>query len=550
MAETNCVGALNPDHMIEEIKTSIRAGDAIKVRLVLDCLRDVDRTSQNRLLYELSRADAEFAIPILNYLVTERSELCEPLPIIRESLMSQLIGHPELILRYLADPDIRDKKMIIETAGELRLEDAVPALIGILGETEQRDTIKLVISTLGLIGGTQVISTLTEYLYSADRELTVQAIYALQQVGTTTAMHWLADRMGTDSELDLLILGVFGAVQDHVSISKLNDVLHSPHTRMRGMAKELMERLGEKAVPFLIENLKEADVDFVIHSLNVLGSIGDAHSVAPIRRLLASEPEDANVRFSAYETLAMLPLQKGAYALAAGLTDREDHVCIAAARAIERNLSDLLVTGIRNLVRNGDEDARHIVKTVVNAQTGGLFLALTAEEFFQRQALVYLPHVHQDVREFYLQLLRDHGLDEFAQRVACGRTGLGASSRAKICAVDDSRVVLSIYRSTLHDLGFEPILFEFPSSALEWLEEEKPALVLTDLNMPKISGIELAQKIREKYPSEELPIIMVTTQSDARDQCAAEAAGVNDVLSKPFDAETLRAAMERYIPVP
>jgi DNA-binding response OmpR family regulator len=98
-------------------------------------------------------------------------------------------------------------------------------------------------------------------------------------------------------------------------------------------------------------------------------------------------------------------------------------------------------------------------------------------------------------------------------------------------------------------LGFEPVLFEFPASALEWLQDEKPALLLTDLNMPKISGIELARKVREIYSPAKLPIIMVTTQSDARDDGLITSAGINEILPKPFDAPTLLAAISRYIRV-
>lgn len=74
----------------------------------------------------------------------------------------------------------------------------------------------------------------------------------------------------------------------------------------------------------------------------------------------------------------------------------------------------------------------------------------------------------------------------------------------------------------------------------------KPAPVLTDLNMPEISGIELTEKIRKKYSSDELPVIMVTTQSDVQDHESA-AAGVNNILIKPFNADSLRDAMGKYI---
>ena len=74
-------------------------------------------------------------------------------------------------------------------------------------------------------------------------------------------------------------------------------------------------------------------------------------------------------------------------------------------------------------------------------------------------------------------------------------------------------------------------------------------MVLTDLNMPEISGIELTKRIRTIYSGETLPVIMVTTQSDVQDHEAAAAAGVNALLLKPFNAESLRAAMGKFIKV-
>ncbi|HFQ88947.1 MAG TPA: response regulator [Desulfobulbus sp.] len=540
---------VNTEHMVEEIRANIQTGDRIKARLVLDHLGSVDKKTQNRLLYELSRGEADFTIPLFNYLLTEYPDLAEDLPVIRETLISHLIAYPELLIRSLRDPEITDKTIMIQTAGELRLEDATLALIDLLGQTDDSPTIKLIIETLGLIGDPQSINTLTDYLYSADRELIIAAIHALGQVGTQTAMHRLAERMGTDNELDLLILGIFADVQDQVSLEKLNDTLRSHHAHMRIYAKDELIRIGSKCVPVLIENLKEADDDLLIHTLNVLGEIGDESAIMPIRKLLNSEPRNANVRFAAYEALAMLPLRKGAYTLAAGLTDPEDHVCIAAARAIDRNFNEILAAGIKNMIKARNDEARHIVKIIVNAQVDNIFLSLAGEDYFREMALVYLPHAHQDIRDHYAGLLKKNGFEEFAALVAGGTIDSGGA-RAKICAVDDSRMILNIYKATLHELGFEPVLFEFPAGALKWLEEEKPALVLTDLNMPEISGIQLTEGIRKIYPAGELPVIMVTTQSDSQDHEAAQAAGVDDILIKPFNAASLKGVMEKYLPLP
>jgi CheY-like chemotaxis protein len=547
MTSTASLAELNSDDMIDEVRASIHARDAIKVRLVLDHLGAVDQRVQHRLIYELLRADAKFTAPLLNRLVSNFPEVCQKLPIIRETLVSHLIAHPVLIERCLEDPTVTDKRIMVEVVEELQLKEAVPLLFKVLGQTTDRETIREILDVLGDLGGPESVSELTEYLYSAERDLTISAISALGRIGTAEAMNALAERMGTDNELDLQILAVFAAVQDAISLKHLNAALRSPHTRKRGFAKEKLTTVGEKAVAVLAANLTESDPDFLIHTLNVLGDMGHASAVAPIRRLLSSEPSDANVRFAAYETLARLPLSRGAFALAAGLSDKEDHVCIAAARAIDRNLNDVLVAGIKNLLHESTDDARHIVKIIINAQVESLFMSLVDEDVFQRLVLVYLPHSHREVREFHSRLLRIRGRHELASRVESAEHQSLKPKLRKICVVDDSRIVLSIYRSTLHELGFEPVLFEFPASALEWLKEEKPALVFTDLNMPKISGLELAREIREVYSTAELPIIMVTTQSDVRDDSLVTANGINEVLGKPFDATTLLDAMGRHL---
>jgi CheY-like chemotaxis protein len=536
---------LNAEHMVEEIQANITTGDSLKARLVLDHLGAVDKKTQNRLLYELSRGEVAFTVPLLNYLLTTQPELTTGLPIIRETLISNLIAYPEILLKSLANPDISDKTVMIETAGELKFEEATSVLIDLLGQVKDTSIIKLIIDNLGLIGDPESINTLTDYLYAADRELIIAAIHALGQVGTNTAMHRLAERMGTDNELDLIILGIFANVQDQVSLEKLNDTLRSHYVHMRIYAKDELVRIGAKAVPVLIENLKEGGGDLLIHTLNVLGEIGDESAVMPIRSLLNTVPRNANVRFAAYEALALLPLRKGAYTLAAGLTDSEDHVCTAAARAIDRNFNEILAAGIKNMVRPQTDEARHIVKIIVNAQVDNVFLSLASEQFFQELALVYLPHAHRDIKNHYIALLKEKGLEDFAVRISGEE--LEGKTRIKICAVDDSRMILNIYKATLHELGFDPVLFEFPAGALAWLAKEKPAMVLTDLNMPEISGIELTKRIRTLYSAETLPVIMVTTQSDIQDHEAAVAAGVNSILIKPFNIESLRTAMGQYI---
>ncbi len=535
---------LNYSHMVEEIQANIDTGDLMKARLVLSHIAQVDKKTQNRLIYELSRGEMDFSVPLLLYLLEEHSEVTDSLPVVRETLLSSLIAYPEKLLHYLESPEFKDKTHLIQIVGDLRFEDGTEVLMGIVSQSTNEAEILLIVQTLGLVGDPEATNTLTEYLYAANRELILAAVQSLGQVGTPTAMHRLAERMGTDNELDFMILSIFAEVQDQVSLEKLNETLGSHYAHMRTYAKKELVKIGPKAVPFLIENLTRVDPDFLIHTLNVLGDIGDESAVVPIRKLLQNEPRSANVRFAAYEALALLPLRKGAYTLTAGLTDKEDHVCVAAARAIDQNYSDILAAGIKNLLRSKGEEARHITKIIVNGQVDKIFLSLATEDFFQDLALIYLPHTHKDIREHYHKLLMDNDLANFAKKIVGDET---ENDKPKIVAVDDSRMILNIYKATLHELGYDPVLFEFPASAIEWLQSEKPLMVLTDLNMPDITGVQLTEEIRKKYSADELPVIMVTTQNEANDNKAAEDVGVSKIIHKPFNAKSLKAAMDEFI---
>lgn len=535
---------LNQQDMIEELQANIQTGDSLKAQLVLEHLGQVDDRTQNRLIYLLSRAEPEFSVPLLVHVLTHQFDVAEKMPSIRETLLSQLLVDPGKIVDFLQSPKIPEKMELIKLVGELRYEEATPVLLDIITSTEDQAQIHLIIECFGLIGDPNAINTLTDYLYAANRELIIAAVQSLGQVGTPTAMHRLAERMGTDNEIDYMILSIFSDVQDQISLEKLNDTIRSHYAHMRTFAKAELVTIGPKAVPVLIDNLLHDDPDFLIHTLNVLGDIGDESAVKPIRKLLEAVPRSANVRFAAYEALALLPLKKGAYTLTAGLTDAEDHVCIAAARAIDKNFSPILGAGIKNLLRGPEEEARHIAKIVVNAQVDNVFLSLADDEVFEKLALIYLPHTHKDIRGHYHQLLLKNGKNEFAKHL------LGEDEqqvRPKVVAVDDSRMILNIYKATLHELGYDPVLFEFPASAIQWLQTEKPLAVLTDLNMPEITGIELTERVRERYPAKLLPIIMVTTQNETKDNEAAIEAGVSAILHKPFNAESLGEAIDKVL---
>ena len=114
----------------------------------------------------------------------------------------------------------------------------------------------------------------------------------------------------------------------------------------------------------------------------------------------------------------------------------------------------------------------------------------------------------------------------------------------KVFAVDDSKMILNIYRGILHSLGCESTLYEFPAEALQAVKSNPPDLIFTDLNMPHINGIDLIREVRRQFDKTTLPIVMVTTQNETQDNEAAYDAGVNTIVHKPFTAEDLGKVLD------
>jgi len=120
---------------------------------------------------------------------------------------------------------------------------------------------------------------------------------------------------------------------------------------------------------------------------------------------------------------------------------------------------------------------------------------------------------------------------------------------ANILVVDDEPQIRRVLRSTLSTQGYVITEAKTGEEALESLRKERPDLILLDVNMPGMGGIETCREIRR---GSDAPIIMLTVRNAERDKVAALDAGADDYVVKPFGIEELlariRAALRRYAP--
>ncbi|MBD2669777.1 response regulator [Arthrospira platensis FACHB-439] len=113
-----------------------------------------------------------------------------------------------------------------------------------------------------------------------------------------------------------------------------------------------------------------------------------------------------------------------------------------------------------------------------------------------------------------------------------------SSQQATVLAVDDSTVMQGLVKQALSNT-YNVLLADNAVDALSVIYHNKVSVLLLDVSMPGIDGLELCRTIRSIPQFQALPIIMLTARDGAFDKVQGRLAGATEYLTKPFDAEKL-----------
>lgn len=117
----------------------------------------------------------------------------------------------------------------------------------------------------------------------------------------------------------------------------------------------------------------------------------------------------------------------------------------------------------------------------------------------------------------------------------------------KILIVDDNQDNIELVKDVLDMGGYEVFTATSGPPALTLAHDEHPDLILLDVNMPGMSGFEVCSRLKSDEQTAEIPVIMLTAQSDVDSRVKGLAVGAEDYLSKPFSPRELLARVERSL---
>ncbi len=120
-------------------------------------------------------------------------------------------------------------------------------------------------------------------------------------------------------------------------------------------------------------------------------------------------------------------------------------------------------------------------------------------------------------------------------------------AKERILVVDDEEDILELVRYNLSAAGYRVVCAETGEAALEIARNDSPDLIVLDLMLPGISGLEVAKLLKDEVETRDIPIIMLTAKGEERDVVTGLELGADDYVTKPFSPRILNARVRAVV---
>jgi len=232
---------------------------------------------------------------------------------------------------------------------------------------------------------------------------------------------------------------------------------------------------------------------------------------------------------------------------------------------------EILVQTLSELLGTISLEEEAISALLITQRSDGKYLAIGVEHISDSQDLVIKPlnkHAYQapgvigatilgdgtvspviDIHDLpglsLSEAEMDMALEDRARKILAERAAFTTPPAALI--VDDSLSARRSLAQFVSDMGMEVYTAKDGFDAIHVMEDKKPSLMLVDLEMPRMNGLELTAHIRSREGYEDIPVIMITSRSTSRHKEMARTAGVTRYLTKPWSDDELISCIQKEI---
>ncbi len=457
-------------------------------------------------------------------------------------------------------PEIQ--KLCIQICGQKRFAKASPLLLELLSKNADSSMLHELLVAMSQIQAPEFLEVFRNQIDSPKEHIAalaidmagrykdpsvVEKLMGILEKGEADENYMICD-IRTGAAIEAL-----GHMSDDRVLEYLVSKLHYRNPTGRLMVHQVLISHGSKIIPFLSKIFEGEDVDAKIMAANLIGSIGEKSGGevligAADRGLL----DDPNVRYAVYEALGHIPFMKGIIFLMDGLTEKDPLILTAVLAALEPQVNPGVINKIKELLLKEDAQREPVIQAIVRSKSLKIFEQVYDEPKLAPALIDCILNVKDpSITDSFRQKLSEMTQATASQdaeklsRVSVKKSG------PRILAADDSKAMLAFYRTTLTEFGFAVATAENGRDAMEMIRRgDEFVMILTDMNMPVMDGIEFTRQARDHEGYRQTPIVMITTESESSQIKLAEHAGVNGFLTKPFTSDQLRSKIAKYIDEP
>jgi CheY-like chemotaxis protein len=526
----------------------------------LDDFRNLDFMEQITLLGEIqAKADGATIASMLDLFVTPVGDRAVD-TMLRKVLREILLRHPAELVNGLAAQS-RDLAMFCAVlAGEARLVEATAPLLGLARMwREDPEALHECLIALGRIGDPAAVPLFRECLDQEDDFITCACITNLGAHGDQACQPHLEAVVDAneapESTAECLVTtwaaidALFVLGTDRALTYLTSKIHHASPTARRLILQGLVDK-AEQALPFLRALLgRTEDTDEKVLLANALGFIGSRQSANDLIDALESgRLGTVNERFAGYEALGRIPGMKSIVFLQGALWKETDSLLLLAiARGLAALSVDVVAEGVAREIESrlaaSPEAVRAVLRAVVASGAANLFAALALRPDCGPMVLeMAAVEAEAKTRQVLAEGLAARGMTQEAEALRqAGFMDEDSWQQKRMLAVDDSEAMRSFYAQFGSFAGYAVQTAENGRAALDMVEiGEEFDLVVVDMNMPVMDGIELTTRLRAMPELASLPILMASTESSKSQARIAKNAGVDAFIVKPFTQEQLR----------
>lgn len=471
---------------------------------------------------------------------------------IYHTLFDLLEGQEQKIISGLTNSSRPVQILCVRRAADGGSETMKAALVSLLDGVEDKELISEIIRALAHFKDPALIDLFLSYIQHDDYAIVAWAMKGLARIHDPKARDVIMDLVsssqdaqdaeaGCDLRTALAIENVadFG---DEQSVEFLIKYIHNPNPSFRRVIITSLSTMDENVLPALEECLDSGDKDEKIMAANIIGWTGHKKG-ADILESFLEDADDLNLRFAIYEALGRINSIRSVVGLSDGLAEGDELVLIAVVTSLDNLCNPGVVKLLNGILAQGDDKSERVLNAIITSHARTLFAELykSAQHAEKLIQAINASGDQESIIAFRAELDNIGGAQAAsdAQKLSIVE---GSVKEKRILAADDSKAMLFFYKSVAADLGVDLVTVEDGKQAFDFLQkDDKFDLIISDMNMPNMDGIELTREIRQRSEWSGLPILMATTESESTQSDLATKAGVNDFITKPFSKEDFKA---------